>query len=42
MYLGQKMPVIYLRLVIFKDKINQNLYEHYKTFKFYAEPKLFT
>ena len=25
----------------FKDKINGNLYEHYKNFRFYAEPKIF-
>lgn len=25
----------------FKDKINGDLYEHYKNFKFYAEPKKF-
>jgi hypothetical protein len=25
----------------FKDKINSNLYEHYKNYKFYAEPKIF-
>jgi len=26
----------------FKDKINDDLYEHYKNFKFYSEPKIFT
>jgi len=26
----------------FKDKINGDLYEHYKNFKFYSEPKIFT
>lgn len=25
----------------FKDRINGDLYEHYKNFKFYAEPKIF-
>jgi len=26
----------------FKNKINGDLYEHYKNFKFYSEPKIFT
>lgn len=33
---------IILEYETFKDKINSDLYEHYKNFKFYAEPKVFT
>ena len=32
---------IILEYETFKDKINGNLYEHYKNFKFYSEPKIF-
>jgi hypothetical protein len=30
-----------LKYDTFKDNINGDLYEHYKNFKFYAEPKIF-
>jgi hypothetical protein len=33
---------IILEYETFKDRINSDLYEHYKNFKFYAEPKVFT
>ena len=32
---------IILEYETFKDKILDNLYEHYKNFKYYAEPKIF-
>ena len=30
-----------LQYETFKDKINSDLYEHYKNYKFYTEPKIF-
>ena len=33
---------IILEYETFKDKINGDLYEHYKNFKFYSEPKILT
>ena len=32
---------IILKYETFKEKILDNLYEHYKNFKYYAEPKIF-